>query len=310
MYNLKNLKYRFPNLLIRKLDKNMGTVIIWLPIWNKSVYASFNESNHFIHIQPQNKQLFLNSIYTSAYKDFDDITFNFKDILINRKKAKERLQNEYKNIGSFMGLLKLHKGQKPNGLWPIRCVIRHSHSIIKSLSIANGILWRKLRYKIEIKSNFETVLDDVTDLIYDLKNVNNDIKNNKINLNKIKIIVADMEKMYPSTKRDKTFYNLHIGEAIAKLTSIETEFIRAAHLYINKYSYFNVGDNIYHQPNGFIIGSNDGGDGCDTVYYIDEYINKNYIQETTLYFKRYRDDIIFIIYDISNTFDENTALHF
>eukprot|EP01084_Bolivina_argentea_P100585 180553_1 len=99
--------------------------------------------------------------------------------------------------------------------------------------------------------------------------------------------------MYPSTKRDKTFHNLNIGEAIAKITSTETDFIRTAHTYINKYSYFNVGDKIYHQPNGFIIGSNDGGDGCDTVYYIDEYINKDYIQLTTTYFKRYRDDIIF-----------------
>ncbi len=71
----------------------------------------------------------------------------------------------------------------------------------------------------------------------------------------IKSIVADMEKMYPSTKRAKIFYNLHIGESIVKLDNTETELMKTSQLYINNYGYFFVGDKLFHQPDAFIIGS-------------------------------------------------------
>eukprot|EP01083_Nonionella_stella_P162745 534535_1 len=139
------------------------------------------------------------------------ITDTHKKLFENIKAARDKLDNDWQHIGKFIGLLKMHKDKHPNGTWKIRTVVSHKRSIIRPVSIANSILWRKMRYTIELSTKYITVLPDVTDLIFDLRDLNEKIANNVIELNHTKIVVVDMEKMYPSTKRSKIFHNLFIG---------------------------------------------------------------------------------------------------
>eukprot|EP01083_Nonionella_stella_P317154 1153329_1 len=248
--SINTLKDRFKQFVIRKLDKNMGTCIVSMDIWNKSVDYTLSNSNHFEHVPITQRISFFRNI----------------------KAARDKLDNDWQHIGKFIGLLKMHKDKHPNGTWKIRTVVSHKRSIIRPVSIANSILWRKMRYTIELSTKYITVLPHVTDLIFDLRDLNEKIANNVIELNHTKIVVVDMEKMYPSTKRSKIFHNLFIGESLAGygFDNDEIPFMRKAQIFINKYSLFQCGDRIYRQPDGAIIGSSDGADVCDTVYYINE----------------------------------------
>ena len=165
------------------------------------------------------------------------------------------------------------------------------------MMLANGILWRTLRYKTERYTNFITVLPDVTDLISDINKFNNSLKQRNININNLKIITIDMKDMYPMTKKSKILSGLIQAQSYADMPRDSFDFMSKAQEFINKYSYFYVGNKVYNQPDGAIICSYDGGDICDTVYYLDDLNNHSLIQALE-YFARYRDDIIIFYNDV------------
>ncbi len=55
---------------------------------------------------------------------------------------------------------------------------------------------------------------------------------------------------------------------------------------------------------------NDGSDGCDTVHYIDEYVAKDYIQQITMFYGRYKHDMAVFVHDPLDKFNEAETLIF
>ena len=298
-YKLKSIADKYPSYVIRSLDKNMGTAILKKETWNESVRYTMANTDYFQEVD--DSQFFEDDVCKQAIDDFIKITKTHRYFLSHVGQATEEMKSAKfsKHIGSFIGLLKYHKGIQPNGLWKVRIVVSHCRSVIKHLSRATSKLWRKMRFYLERNLHFITVLPDVTDLINDIHLVNLRIARENICIDDVRVVVADMADMYPMTKKAKIISNLRLAQAASQLTEKEISFMTESQEFINKYSFFKVGDQIFFQPDGAIIGSYDGGDVCDTVYYIDECRARDQI-ESLLYFKRYRDDIIFFLLDDNN----------
>eukprot|EP01083_Nonionella_stella_P201910 738156_1 len=52
---VRRLKHQYPGFVIRKLDKNMGTVVINFGMWNRSVDKALNEADFFVKIECNQK---------------------------------------------------------------------------------------------------------------------------------------------------------------------------------------------------------------------------------------------------------------
>ncbi len=164
-------------------------------------------------------------------------------------------------LGHFVGLLKLHKGQQTNGLYKIRIVVSHHKSVLTHISRACGRIYRRLRYKMEEWSRLHvpalvTCIPDVTDLVVALQRMNARILNKpNMNMQKLKICTVDMKDMYPATSTTKSRANIKWGARWCRFNEKELDFVLKAGEYINKFSYFEIGDRVYLQPQGAIIGS-------------------------------------------------------
>ena len=314
LHTIKHMHTQHSEYVLRMLDKNLGTGILLRQTWNDSVRSALRKSDVFerVEIQTDIKQ-FESDAVGLAIDEFDSMMCPKREALWifmrDHSKARSKMKTEWAHIGHFSGLLKFHKGMNADGTWPVRIVSAHNRSVIRPIGLA-AAAWRWLRYTLETENKI-TVLPDLTDLIVGLKHTNKRIADliatpNSIcnDFSKIKIVTVDMKAMYPSTDTDKVYTNLDEAADRLKLGKKFVKFLKRTNQFVKDNSYFKVGDEVWRQTKGEIIGTIEGGDVCDTTYYIDELRDIDdgeasiIAQPCWLYFGRYRDDIIIVWVDL------------
>ena len=87
---------------------------------------------------------------------------------------------------------------------------------------------------------------DVVDLIIDIIILNDRINDGDIDLFAVNLVAVDKKEMYPATTSAKIHRNL-------RAWAILPQFMPSAQGFINKYSFFYVGEDIYQQPDEAIL---------------------------------------------------------
>ena len=321
-HTIERLHTLYPDFVLRMADKGLGTTVLHKPTWNHDVMLALTSAEFFEKIETKDSDELASQLTDAALVDFDYLITSRRRLFADHAKARLQMSKSdgLKNIGSLSAMPKLHKGIKEGGHVSVRCVVSHRRSIIGPVSRANAVLWRLARYKIELETDFEPrVMHDVADLIAVIIDMNVDIKllcdMGVVDIRWLKIVTADMTKMYPNTPRSKIEKNIQVARRIITLfdntyaNDAAWGFMLDAIDFEIKYSYFKVAmDIVFRQKYGLIIGAVDGGDVTDTTYFIDEIVAQRIIEQLYLW-KRYRDDVFILCWDKDGTLDEQSVIN-
>lgn len=66
LYNLQNAAHRYPELVVGETNKNLGTAISTLRIWNGSVWWTMDETNYFHRVETPHLITTKEQIYRDA----------------------------------------------------------------------------------------------------------------------------------------------------------------------------------------------------------------------------------------------------
>ena len=281
---------KYKNLLISPADKMLGIVVMDRDKFFKTCDQQVQKIAKKYQ-GPKN----LVTIRTNADKLFIPSYKTFREEILPAFTSKEISNwHKYQKLKSLAVYNPIPKTKNKKN----RPIINGSQSYFKQYSYPVSVLMESnLQQFIRQGNNRETYCGDSYEFIESLDELNDKLMHtDDINLNEYQFVAADIEGYYTAMPHDMIMYCVErILKANKKDNTYEYQFIMNFYKHHFEYDIFIYKGEYYLQYLGIAMGRDDSPSLAQTCGLILERDSMKYINESTVFFKRYMDDMCMLI---------------